>query len=97
MYKPYPGFNIQILDDDFKEIKERGVKGYLAVKLPLPPFAFLTLYQNDALFLKKYIRHDYFISGDSAYFDSNGFLFICGRADDELKLKGVRIGANEIE
>jgi len=42
---PVPGFDLKVLDTDGNEV-ERGETGAIAIKLPLPPCCFPTIWQN---------------------------------------------------
>ena len=52
--KPYPGYDIRILNDEGEELKERNVLGNVVAKLPTPPSFMLSLWNNDPFFKEKY-------------------------------------------
>ena len=74
-------------------------KGNVVFKLPLPPNAMTTVYQNDYLFFEKYLkRHPgYFDCGDGGYFDENGNLYILGRSNDLIKMSKFDVYGGEVE
>jgi acetyl-CoA synthetase len=47
---------------------------------------------------KSYFEHDpWYLSGDSAYMDEDGYFFFEGRIDDVIKTSGERVGPFEVE
>jgi len=46
---------------------------------------------------KECFKGDWYITGDRAYRDSDGYLFFISRADDVIKSSGYRIGPFEVE
>jgi len=52
---PFPGYNLEVLDDQGKALS-RGSVGTLAIKLPLPPSCFPTLWNNDQGYVENTCR-----------------------------------------
>ena len=52
---PVPGFNVQILDDNGKQLRANE-QGYIAIQLPLPPGCLTTIWGNDDRFVDGYLR-----------------------------------------
>src|SRR5258705_11735491 len=76
-----------------------GQIGSIAVRLPLPPGALPTLWNNDAGFETSYLeRHPgHYLTGDAGYQDADGYLYIMSRVDDIINVAGHRLptGAQE--
>ncbi|RMW39923.1 MAG: acetate--CoA ligase [Nitrosopumilus sp.] len=94
---PIPGVNITVVDENGEDV-EPNTKGYLVVKNPWPGML-LTLWGDDekykTVYWSKY--ENYYYPGDYALKDSDGYLWLLGRADDVLKVAGHRIGTAELE
>ena len=95
---PTPGFNVTILDDDGQPI-DANVQGNIAVKRPLPPSCFPTVWGNHDRYLASYMEAfpGYYQSGDGGYIDSDGYLFVMGRTDDVINVAGHRLSTGEME
>ena len=90
--KPVPGYELKILDDDGKPVKndEAGdlyVKGDSA----------LALYWAQHEKSKRSILGDWFFSGDRYRVDGDGFYWYEGRSDDMIKVSGLWVSPIEIE
>jgi len=97
---PIPGIIADIVDENGKSL-ENNNKGYLVIKKPFPSLL-RTIWHNDERFKNGYFSHDiadgkYYIAGDSAYRDNDGYFWILGRIDDVLNVSGHRLGTQEIE
>ncbi|MDG1972756.1 MAG: AMP-binding protein, partial [Paracoccaceae bacterium] len=68
-----PGYDVQILGDDGHELPA-GELGAVAVKLPLPPGTFPTLWNAEARFKKSYLEAfpGYYETGDAGIKDEDG-------------------------
>jgi len=95
---PVPGFNVQILDDQGKQL-EANEQGYISVKLPLPPSCLTAIWGDVERFKEAYLETypGYFVTGDGGYFDEDGYLFIMGRVDDVINVAGHRLSTGEME
>ncbi|MBO2007432.1 AMP-binding protein [Hymenobacter negativus] len=95
---PVPGYDIQILDEAGQPVPA-GTTGLVAVKLPLPPGCFPTLWHDDARFRESYLETfpGYYLSGDGGYRDADGYTYIMGRVDDVINVAGHRLSTGEIE
>ncbi len=96
--KPVSGYNIQILDESGNEVSA-GEEGYVAIKLPLPPGALMTVYNNRERFEAGYLEKfpGYYFSGDGGYKDEDGYVFITGRVDDVINVAGHRLSTADME
>ncbi len=94
MGKPLPGVHAAIIDDEGKELGPNQ-EGDLAIK-PGWPSMMKTIWRRpkkyDSYFLK-----GWYISGDRAFKDKDGYFWFIGRADDVIKTAGERVGPFEVE
>jgi len=78
---------------------EAGKIGALAVKLPLPPGTFTTLWGAADRFESAYFKtfKGYYETGDAGYVDENGYVFVMARTDDVINVAGHRLSTGAIE
>jgi propionyl-CoA synthetase len=94
---PVPGYQFEILGDDGQPVAQ-GASGAVAVKLPLPPGAFRSLWNNAAGYAKNFAAFPgYYETGDAGHFDAEGFLNIMGRTDDIINVAGHRLSTGQME
>jgi acetyl-CoA synthetase/medium-chain acyl-CoA synthetase len=97
MGRPFLGLDVRVLDENLNECKE-GEVGQIAVRVKphKPPSIMLEYWQNPeenaAVF-----RGDFYLTGDQAYRDADGYLWFVGRTDDVITSAGYRIGPFEVE
>lgn len=96
--KPVPGYDVRVVDDEMREVAPR-ILGNIVVKLPLPPGAALSLWQNAELFKELYFTKfpGYYDTMDAGYVDEEGFLYIMSRSDDVINVAGHRLSAGALE
>lgn len=95
MGKPLPGIEAVILDDD-GNILPPNQMGNLAIKKGWPSMMH-TIWNNQEKF-NSYFQHDeWYVSGDSAYMDEEGYFWFQGRVDDVIMTAGERVGPFEVE
>ena len=94
---PIPGVAISVVDEFGSEVSS-NTKGYLIIKNPWPGML-LTLWGDDEKYKNVYWSKypNCYYPGDYALKDSDGYLWLLGRADDILKVAGHRIGTAELE
>jgi acetyl-CoA synthetase len=59
-----------------------------------------TIWNDNARYIETYwsrFQNRYYVAGDSAHRDADGYFWIMGRSDDVLKVSGHRLGTMEIE
>jgi len=97
MGKPLPGFDVDVIDDVGERV-EAGQEGDIAVRVkPLRPVGLFEEYWHDeAATASRYVG-DWYITGDRAYRDEDGYLWFVGRADDVIISSAYRIGPFEVE
>ncbi|GAA0135795.1 acetate--CoA ligase [Paenibacillus sp. YSY-4.3] len=95
MGKPVPGIEAAIIDDNGKVLPPNRM-GNLAIRTPWP--AMMRLIWNNAPKYEEYFRiPGWYISGDTAYMDEDGYFWFQGRIDDVINSSGERIGPFEVE
>ena len=98
MGRPLPGTQMATLDDDGVP-QSPGVSGQLALRLPNPQL--MLGYWNDpertAGTRSTHDGVDYFLTGDMATIDTDGYITYDGRTDDIISSAGYRIGPLEVE
>ena len=93
--KPAPLIEIRLLDDDGREVTGTGPDhaGEVFVRSKV---VFDTYYKNDAGY-ESSSRGDFHTVGDIAYWDDEGYLYICDRKSDMIISGGMNIYPAEIE
>lgn len=94
MGKPFPGVTAGIVDDNGRELPA-GVPGNLGIK-PGWPAMFAGIWKNEEKYKSCFVG-DWYLSGDKAYEDSDGYFWFIGRADDVIMTAGERVGPFEVE
>ena len=96
---PLPGIAAAIVDETGADV-EKGKGGFLVIKKPWPSMI-RTIYGDPERYKKSYYPDDlggkYYLAGDGANRDLDGFFWIMGRIDDVLNVSGHRLGTMEIE
>jgi len=94
---PFPGHDVCVLDINLNEAKLDEV-GEVAVRVKpdRPPSLFLEYWKNPEETAASF-RGDYYLTGDQACRDADGYLWFVGRADDVIISAGYRIGPFEVE
>jgi acetyl-CoA synthetase len=97
--RPFFGNEIAVVDDEGNEVKA-GEEGNLVIKSPWPGMA-AGIFRDPERFIntywKKYQKQGWYLTGDSAKKDEDGYFWIIGRTDDVIKVSGYRLGTAEIE
>lgn len=97
--KPFFGNEVSVVDDEGHEVKT-GEEGNLVIKSPWPGMT-AGVYRDDQRFIdtywSKYKKQGWYLTGDSAKIDEDGYYWIIGRTDDVIKVSGYRLGSAEIE
>ncbi len=95
MGKPLPGVVAAIIDDKGMEVSQ-GEEGNLALKASTVQSLMKQIWGNEEKF-RSYFIGDWYLSGDKAYQDEDGYFWFIGRADDVIKTSGERVGPFEVE
>ena len=97
--EPLPGIDADIVDDQGDPVTSADAGGYLVIKKPWPAML-RTIWRNNDRYLAGYwekFNNRYYVAGDSAHRDKDGYFWIMGRIDDVLNVAGHRLGTMEIE
>nr|WP_308190466.1 AMP-binding protein [Pseudonocardia sp. TRM90224] len=91
--------DVQVLDTNGKPV-EAGTDGAIVVKLPMPPGALPTLWNDDdAGFVSSYMSafEGYYLTGDGGRIDADGYVYVMGRTDDVINVAGHRLSTGGME
>ncbi|OEF95542.1 acyl--CoA ligase [Vulcanibacillus modesticaldus] len=94
MGKPTPGNLVEIIDENGKPVSV-GVVGDIAVHKDTP--ALFKEYYKDPERTAMQFRGDWYITGDTAKKDEDGYYWFEGRGDDIIISSGYTIGPFEVE
>jgi len=96
---PLPGIAAAIVDESGADV-ENGKGGFLVIKKPWPAMI-RTIWGDPDRYKKSYYPEElggkYYLAGDGANRDLDGYFWIMGRIDDVLNVSGHRLGTMEIE
>lgn len=98
MGKPLPGVEIAIADSDDKQLKfitEPNIQGQLVLKKGFPSLFRGYLHEEERY--NKCFIGEWYLSGDLAKKDADGYFWFIGRADDIIKTSGHMVGPFEVE
>jgi acetyl-CoA synthetase len=97
--KPTPGHDVRVVDENLKECAPKE-EGQIALRIdkskPRPP-GLMKEYWKDPDVMAKSFQGEYYLTGDKAYRDEDGYFWFVGRDDDVIKSSGYRIGPFEVE
>ena len=92
-----PGFNVEILDDEYNPVPPK-TDGMLAIRVkPRRPVGVMEGYIDPREKNREVFVHDWYLTGDLASRDAEGYFWFIGRADDVFKSSDYRISAFEVE
>ncbi len=96
---PLPGITTDIVDETGHPVG-KGKGGILVIKRPWPSMI-RTIWGDPERYKKSYYPEDfqgrYYLAGDGASTDEEGYYRIMGRIDDVMNVSGHRLGTMEIE
>lgn len=95
MGKPFPGIEAEIVDDAGNVLPPHQM-GNLAIKAGWPSMM-RAIWKNEAKYKEYFTENGWYISGDSAYKDEDGYFWFQGRVDDVIVTSGERVGPFEVE
>jgi acetyl-CoA synthetase len=97
MGHPLPGYRVVVVDDACREVGP-GVVGQIAIDTEQSPILpFQGYFQDAARTAERYGGGHYFLTGDLASYDADGYFTFSGRSDDIINSAGYRIGPFEVE
>jgi propionyl-CoA synthetase len=95
---PMPGWDLRVVDESCKELPANTI-GSIVAKLPMPPGAFPTLWQQDERFREAYLDEfpGYYKTADAGFKDDDGYIHVMGRTDDIINVAGHRLSTGGME
>jgi acetyl-CoA synthetase len=97
--RPFPGIEVDVVDEDGNSCAPNE-DGKLVIKTPWPGML-RTVYGDPQRYVdqywKAYEKQGWYLAGDSARKDEDGYIWVIGRIDDVIKVSGYRLGTAEIE
>jgi acetyl-CoA synthetase len=97
--QPLPGIDADIVDDHGNSVVRADAGGYLVIRRPWPAML-RTIWGDNERYLETYwakFDNRFYVAGDSAHRDRDGYFWIMGRIDDVLNVAGHRLGTMEVE
>ncbi|WP_199615003.1 acetate--CoA ligase [Paenibacillus alkalitolerans] len=95
MGKPLPGVRAAIIDDNGNELPPYSL-GNLAIRTGWPSMM-RRIWNNPGKYNEYFRIQGWYVSGDSAYMDEDGYFWFQGRVDDVINTSGERVGPFEVE
>lgn len=95
MGKPVPGIKVAIVDDQGNELPANQM-GNLAIEKGWPSMM-RQIWNNPEKYDSYFLKDKWYVSGDSAYKDEEGYYWFQGRVDDVIMTSGERVGPFEVE
>jgi acetyl-CoA synthetase len=96
MGKPFPGIDAVVLDPvTFEPIRDAGKVGLIGFK-PGWPAMMRAYWNNDSKYKEKFIK-GWYLSGDRAFIDDEGYFWFIGRDDDVINTAGHLVSPFEVE
>jgi acetyl-CoA synthetase len=95
----FPGVEVDVVDEEGEPV---GVneEGYLVIKSPWPAML-RTIFGDPDRYVEQYWarfeEQGWYLPGDSAKKDEDGYIWVIGRIDDVIKVSGYRLGTAEVE
>lgn len=96
---PLPGIDADVVDEQGNTISTPDKGGFLVIKKPWPSML-RTIWGDNQRYIDTYwgkFNNKFYVAGDSARRDKDGYFWIMGRIDDVLNVAGHRLGTMEIE
>ena len=96
--KPMPGWDVRIVDASGRPVPP-GEDGAIVIKLPLPPGALPTLWNDDDRYVRSYLTafDGFYLTGDGGRIDEDGYVYVMGRTDDVINVAGHRLSTGGME
>ncbi|HTY93169.1 MAG TPA: acetate--CoA ligase [Steroidobacteraceae bacterium] len=94
-----PGIDADIVNEDGDPVTAPDAGGYLVIRRPWPSML-RTIWGDNQRYLETYwakFQNRFYVAGDGAHRDADGYFWIMGRIDDVLKVSGHRLGTMEVE
>ncbi|MEJ2137976.1 MAG: acetate--CoA ligase [Gammaproteobacteria bacterium] len=97
--RPLPGIPADIVDEQGNSVTTSNTGGYLVIRKPWPSMVRTIWGDNDRYIETYWAKFDnrFYLAGDSAHRDADGYFWIMGRIDDVVNISGHRLGTMEVE
>lgn len=95
MGKAVPGIEAAIVDNQGNVLPPNRM-GNLAIRKGWPAMM-RQIWNNPEKYDSYFLNDEWYVSGDSAYMDEDGYFFFQGRVDDVIMTSGERVGPFEVE
>lgn len=96
--QPSGMYDVVLLDDEGKQVSQPEQTGHIAVRLDrFRAVGLFREYIGDAQKMAAVFIGNHYYTGDRAYFDTDGYWWFVGRADDVIKSSDYRVGPFEVE
>jgi acyl-coenzyme A synthetase/AMP-(fatty) acid ligase len=97
MGKPAPGMGVAVIDEGGRALPPDS-EGDIALRFrPERPVGMFREYWRNPEASAACLRGDWYVTGDRAYVDRDGYFWFVGRSDDVIISAGYRIGPFEVE
>mgnify|MGYP005630354513 FL=1 len=95
---PVPGWGLRVMSEEGEEVAP-GEIGTLALKLPLPPGSFPTLWNAKERFIQSYLERfpGFYNTSDAGIIDADGYVYVMSRTDDIINVAGHRLSTGAME
>ncbi|XXK21167.1 propionyl-CoA synthetase [Arenicellales bacterium nBUS_48] len=95
---PVPGWDLRVMSEEGEEVAP-GEIGTLALKLPLPPGSFPTLWNAKERFIQSYLERfpGFYNTSDAGIIDPDGYVYVMSRTDDIINVAGHRLSTGAME
>ncbi|MCB8918026.1 MAG: acetate--CoA ligase [Ardenticatenaceae bacterium] len=96
---PFPGVEVDVVDEDGHSVQPNE-EGFLVIKSPWPAMLRTIFGDPDryvAQYWTRFAEQGWYMPGDSAKKDEDGYIWVIGRIDDVIKVSGYRLGTAEVE
>ena len=95
---PVPGWDVRVMSEAGEETAP-GEIGTLALKLPLPPGSFPTLWNAKERFIQSYLERfpGFYNTSDAGIIDADGYVYVMSRTDDIINVAGHRLSTGAME
>ena len=97
--RPLPGIPADIVDEEGNSVAGTHEGGYLVMRKPWPSML-RTIWGDNERYIETYwekFDNRFYVAGDSAHTDADGYYWIMGRIDDVVNISGHRLGTMEVE
>jgi len=97
--RPLPGIPADIVDEQGNSVADSNEGGYLVIRKPWPSML-RTIWGDNDRYIETYwekFGNRFYVAGDSARTDEDGYYWIMGRIDDVVNISGHRLGTMEVE